>query len=277
MFKKRNYLLILTIITVTLSLVDAWKLRDLSQKNDENKLLPKKPIFRDIPMKKIVKIEKIKVSSDESTHSSEDNGVETADDENFTFEKVHSTNFDLPLKPVITLSSPDVEQEEEERVEEADEEKKVASWFSHLPNFNIFSEKVESSSQNEEETESNTLSRYFGWLIGATDDKDADGDDDGIDWFSYLKSFNFLTELLISVDDSNPNNNNKHRNKLDELINEKREPLTTEAFENLLLTIPSFIPNYSKISDIDCRRMGQIFQRQVRGQKLWALQSIVRC
>lgn len=282
MFEKRNHLLICAIIAMTLSLVDVsngWKLRELTQKNDENKVLPKKPIFRDMPMKKVVKIEAI--NNDESVNNKElDDDATTNDEDDFTFEKVHTTHFDVPIKPVITLTNPDVEQEEEERIEVSDDTEKVASWLSHLPNFHLFSETVvnESSKQDEEDNEPST---YFGWitraknkLIDISTDEDTAGAEE-IDWFSYLKSFNILTELLISDDANGDNDDSKNHKKSDELVPEKREPLTTQSFENLLLTIPSFIPNYTKISDIDCKRMGQIFQRQVRGQKLWALQSIV--
>lgn len=282
MFEKRSFLLVCVIIAVTLlSLVDGWKLRDLSQKNDENKVSPKKPFFRDMPMKKVVKVEGIKVNSGESKLSSEDDEATVSDDdEDFTFEKVHTTHFDLPLKPVVTLNNPDVEQEEEERREEAVDTEKVASWLSHLPSFHFFSDKVEDERSQQVEHES---SGYFSWFTTAISELKGDSteddskDDDGIDWFSYVKSLSFiseLTELLYSNDDSKADNVIKHRDNSDDLITEKREPLTTQSFENLLLTIPSFIPNYTKINDVDCRRMGQIFQRQVRGQKLWALQSI---
>lgn len=274
MLAKRSYLLVCVIVTVYfLSLVDGWKLRDLSQKNDENKVLPKKPIFRDMPMKKVVKIDRIKVNSDES--SEDDEATVSNDDEDFTFEKVHTTHFDSPLKPVITLNNPDVEQDEEERIEEAIDTEKVASWLSLLPSLPIFSDKTEDESAQQES------SGYFGWFTrvnnkltdNSTDDdiKDADGND----WFSYLKSLNFLTELLTSDDGSNSDNTVKHRDKSDDVVTGEREPLSTQSFENLLLSIPSFIPNYTKINDVDCRRMGQIFLRQVRGQKLWALQSII--
>ncbi|XP_037029631.1 O-acyltransferase like protein-like [Bradysia coprophila] len=270
----KSYLFVCVIITVSLSLVDGWKLRDLSQKNDENKVLPKKPIFRDIPMRKVVKIERIRVKSGES--GEDDDGVVTDDDDDgdFTFEKVHTTNFDLPSRPLVTLNNPDVEQEEEERIEEAAETEKMTSWFSHLTNLNIFSEKKEDEGTKPGDDES---SGYFGWLMGAnqesTDDDDKDSDETS--WFSYLKStLADFTDLLSSDDTSSVASDKKRRHKSEEVAPEKREPLTTQSFENLLLSIPSFIPNYTKINDVDCRRMGQIFQRQVRGQKLWALQMM---
>lgn len=50
-------------------------------------------------------------------------------------------------------------------------------------------------------------------------------------------------------------------------------PMSTDDFEEILAYIPSFVPNYTSIENIDCRRQGQIFHRQLRGQKLWAFQS----
>lgn len=275
MLVKRSLLLVCVVISVSLSLVDGWKLRDLSQKNDENKVLPKKPIFRDLPMRKVVKFDSAKVNSEESSADGDDDEVATSnDDEGFTFEKVHTTNFDLPLKPIITLNNPDVERDEEERIEEAADTEKVASWLSHLPSLNIFSEKDENETPQQVENESNG---FFGWLTGthnkSTDNSSNDDDADGVNGFAYLKSLGSLTEFFISDDGSNVVSDVKRGDKSNDAISEKREPLTFQSFENLLLSVPSFVPNYTKINDIDCKRMGQIFQRQVRGQKLWALQS----
>lgn len=50
--------------------------------------------------------------------------------------------------------------------------------------------------------------------------------------------------------------------------------VSPEDFEKLLLNLPSFVPNYTRVQNLDCRRQGQIFQRQLRGQKLWALQMM---
>ncbi|KAJ6640290.1 Nose resistant to fluoxetine protein 6, partial [Pseudolycoriella hygida] len=228
-----------------------------------------------MPMRKVVKIERVKVNSAKSTLSSEEDDKVEDDDDDFSFEKVHTTNFDLPLKPVITLNDPDVERDEEERKEEAKEAEAVASWFDHLTSFGLFDKKEEAESDQQDEQEANGL---FGWLTGSnnkaadTDENDKDGE--GKKWFSYLKSIIVSSESLVSDDDSTTKKETRRRGKSDDLIIEKREPLTAQSFEKLLLSIPSFVPNYTKIYDVDCRRMGQIFQRQVRGQKLWALQMM---
>lgn len=51
-------------------------------------------------------------------------------------------------------------------------------------------------------------------------------------------------------------------------------PLPLHEFESLLINIPSFVPNYTKISNFECRYQGQIFERQLRGHKPWTLQMI---
>lgn len=51
-------------------------------------------------------------------------------------------------------------------------------------------------------------------------------------------------------------------------------PLPHHEFENLLVNIPSFVPNYTKIQNFECRYQGQIFERQLRGHKPWTLQMI---
>lgn len=41
----------------------------------------------------------------------------------------------------------------------------------------------------------------------------------------------------------------------------------------LILQVPNFVPNYTKAEDSICQQHGKIFLRQLRGHKLWALQS----
>lgn len=54
----------------------------------------------------------------------------------------------------------------------------------------------------------------------------------------------------------------------------QRIEISPEDFESLLLRVPSFVPDYSRLKNGECRRQGQIFQRQLRGKRLWALQMI---
>lgn len=275
---------LLSLLIIGFSLVDitdAWKLRDLAHKGDENKLSSSKPQFRDIPMRKIVKI--VRVTDDESDDDGvvgtdgddddddDDNDNDSADD--FVFEKVHTTHFDLPLKPVAKLGSPDVEQDEDERQDDQENTEKVSSFFE--PVLKI---------QND----------LFGWLSTVRKAEEAKDENaaiaadevetssEPVSWLSYLNRYPFnivLDKFLADNDDYDGGKNDSDEQQQqanEEHKHSDRQPLTTENFEELLLSIPSFIPNYTNVADIDCKRMGQIFQRQVRGQKLWALQSMCK-
>lgn len=50
--------------------------------------------------------------------------------------------------------------------------------------------------------------------------------------------------------------------------------LARKEFEKLLLNLPSFVPDYSKVKNPECQKQGEVFQRQLRGQRLWALQMM---
>lgn len=256
-------------------ITDAWKLRDLTHKGDENKLSSNKPQFRDAPMRKIVRV--VRVADDES----DDDGVVGVDDDDdddddtendsaeaFVFEKVHTTHFDLPLKPVAKLSSPDVEQDEDERQDDQENTEKVSSFFE--PVFKI----------------QNDILGWFSTVRKAEEAKDENSatepevetSNEPVSWLSYLNRYPFnivLDRFLADNDDYDGGRNDSEEQQVNEDHKQTdRQPLTTENFEELLLSIPSFIPNYTNVADLDCKRMGQIFQRQVRGQKLWALQSM---
>lgn len=265
---------------------DGWKLRDLTQKGDENKLSKKTSQIRDAPMRKIVKVvrdvDNDDDDDDDNDDGDKDNDNDGADDDvdsTFVFEKVHSTHFDLPpLKPVAKLSEPDVEQEEDERLDEQESGQQVASFFD--PIMQLFN-----------------FDGMFDWLSNlrkAEEAKVADDADDAaveekpavepaVSWLSYLNRypFNLVLDYFLSGNDAYESDGQSDGggaatgDDVDAAADERheRKPLTTEHFEELLLSIPSFVPNYTNVADIDCKRMGQIFQRQVRGQKLWALQS----
>lgn len=50
--------------------------------------------------------------------------------------------------------------------------------------------------------------------------------------------------------------------------------ISPDDFDSLLRHLPSFIPDYIKVRNSECRSQGQIFKRQLRGQKIWALQMM---
>jgi len=40
-----------------------------------------------------------------------------------------------------------------------------------------------------------------------------------------------------------------------------------------ILRVPTFVPNFTNVENPECQQHGKIFLRQLRGYKLWALQS----
>ncbi|XP_058063239.1 nose resistant to fluoxetine protein 6-like [Anopheles bellator] len=54
----------------------------------------------------------------------------------------------------------------------------------------------------------------------------------------------------------------------------ERIAISPEDFQQLLLRVPSFVPDYSLVGNRECQRQGQIFERQLRGKRLWALKMI---
>lgn len=274
--------------------VDAFQLRDPTQKVDVTaaagggKSRPARTAYKDIPMRRITRVvhdidpdEQLDVdgqpidSDDESDDGSEDSGQR----ETYAFEKVHSTHFDLPPpRPVTTLSQPDIEQDAEEAQEEAESSEQVSSVVDPVWQVaELVGEWVPSTLLDNLDVSQ--------WLqmfqkTPAEEPKDSGSNEDATvedstpGFWSYLdrKPFNILLkyigqEHLLDRADGDANSAE------DASSAEQRQPLSVHHFENLLLTVPSFVPNYTNVENIECRRMGQIFQRQVRGEKLWALQS----
>lgn len=50
--------------------------------------------------------------------------------------------------------------------------------------------------------------------------------------------------------------------------------LARKEFEKLILNLPSFVPNYAKVKNPECQKQGEVFQRQLRGQRIWALEMM---
>lgn len=53
--------------------------------------------------------------------------------------------------------------------------------------------------------------------------------------------------------------------------------MSQENFETVLHTLPSFVVNPTQVDNTECRQQLQIFGRQLRGNKLWTLQSAFTC
>ncbi|XP_055637420.1 uncharacterized protein LOC129776058 [Toxorhynchites rutilus septentrionalis] len=87
---------------------------------------------------------------------------------------------------------------------------------------------------------------------------------------SLFKPEDLPVETLIETD---PKRVKKLKQTPSKVVKQRIE-ISPEDFESLLLRIPSFVPDYSRLKNGECRRQGQIFQRQLRGKRLWALQMI---
>ncbi|XP_065072840.1 uncharacterized protein LOC135697157 [Ochlerotatus camptorhynchus] len=87
---------------------------------------------------------------------------------------------------------------------------------------------------------------------------------------SLFKSDDIPSEAPIQTD---PKKIKKLQHTPSKVVKQRIE-ISPEDFESLLLRIPSFVPDYSRLKNNECRRQGQIFQRQLRGKRLWALQMI---
>lgn len=299
---KRKFSVIIFIFVgalfVYVDVANGWKLRDLTQK-DENKVTPKRQVFRDLPMGKV------DTAIDDGDADDDDDKTKVAD-ENFVFEKVHSTHFDLPPPRTDGENSP---SDDDDDVNESDEDDENESNQSENENKAKESEPIEDKesdspsilstvlkiplnifggkSDDSKTPDSEPASGFFSWFSVLRKDeksdtkKATDASDPNalstIDWFSYLdrKPFNLILKYIRTDENDSKDEDDNHKDANSKAIKE-REPIATEHFEHLLLNLPSFVPNYSKIDDVDCKRMGQIFQRQIRGQKMWALQSKIR-
>lgn len=258
----------------------------------------KSSVFRDATqtIKKTAKIVHVSSESgeyDDGVDIEDEDSSEVEDGKKFVFERVHQTHFDLPNRPVPKVTHPDVEQEEKEEIELKEEEKQIESMFS--PVLKLIEGLFESKSVTNEDGKE-VKQGLFEWLSSyrnqevkkeaakeavepAAKKNEALSEDTVVesDWKSYLnrKPFNIILNYFRTEPEEKKADDPKleDSDRDDEHIDKTRSPLTTENFEELLLKIPSFVPNYTKIDNIQCKRMGQIFLRQIRGQKLWAVQS----
>lgn len=290
-------LFMLTLLLLS-SAVDSFQLRDAKETGagaaaatvvatggaggGVGKTRPSRTLFKDLPMRKIARI--VKDVDNQASLENDNDGDSNADDDDddednedsggaspekvFVFEK----HFDLPQRPAVKLSQPDVDQVEEEAKEEAESGEQVSAVLDPVWQ----------------------LVDYFGldwlpdtsglldWLLalrnkednaaGRSDSKEdvAADDDDAPGFWQYLILLKYLgKEHLLDRADRTTSASDE-----DNASAEKPPPLSVQHFENRLLAVPSFVPNYTNVENIECKRMGQIFQRQVRGEKLWALQMM---
>ncbi|KAL6435944.1 hypothetical protein ACFW04_005652 [Cataglyphis niger] len=50
--------------------------------------------------------------------------------------------------------------------------------------------------------------------------------------------------------------------------------VTLSELNDAILRVPTFVPNFTNVENLECQQHGKIFLRQLRGYKLWALQML---
>lgn len=127
--------------------------------------------------------------------------------------------------------------------------------------------------KSKKEKDSNGIINWLkSWRSSASDD---DGDDDeapptpkGAGWLEYLNRWPFnvlvpfgkIKKIRLPKCDGAPADTGE-------------EPLSQEHFESLLHTMPGFVVNIAKVSDTECKQQLKVFHHQLRGNKLWPIQS----
>lgn len=74
-------------------------------------------------------------------------------------------------------------------------------------------------------------------------------------------------EAVVAVKEKAPEQPHKKKTK-------EEAYLAKKEFEKLILNLPSFVPNYAKVRNPECQKQGEVFQRQLRGQRIWALEMM---
>lgn len=281
---------------------DIHDLDDDSNKNNGNE---DEKLEIDVPAKKYVIPIKASLKKRIETSKSD------VDDSNFVFERVNRAKVDLPKikpKPEKKATIENLENDKNDDADEVGEDEEINTKQSkskelqenengeeslpfYQPILSLFDEAfVKKPIVNENgEIESKG---FFEWLSfyrnqethaerEADDTKPSANVEPSFGWRTFFdrKPFNNILNYFWSDEQSNElqviereddHGENDH-------IETNRSTLSSEHFERLLLNIPSFVPNYTKISNPNCKRLGEIFLRQVRGQKLWAIQSKINC
>jgi hypothetical protein len=81
-------------------------------------------------------------------------------------------------------------------------------------------------------------------------------------------------ELEVKAPEAEPQKTPTKPTAKKEKKSKEEAHLAQKEFEKLLLNLPSFVPDYSKVKNAECQKQGEVFQRQLRGQRIWALQMM---
>ncbi|XP_055681925.1 uncharacterized protein LOC129789281 isoform X2 [Lutzomyia longipalpis] len=242
----------------------------------------KNPRVRDV-LQKVHLSTKLNRDDDDDNDAREDIGNEDDNDDDekleYRFEKVHHSNVktkiqqDMPpkrMKKKVSKVESTQKDNYDDEDDEDDDKSLEAAWWNFYGVFSDKKSKFLSAMESVREAENQEI------LKEAPKSEPLNGNL----WKSYLnrKPFNLIFNFDDDNDDDDEDNKKVKKEKekqQDVKVTEKSKgPLSADDFEDLLLFLPSFVPNYTNVENIDCRRQGQIFQRQLRGQKLWAFQML---
>jgi hypothetical protein len=220
--------------------------------------------------------------------------LEEDEEESFIFKKVRKEHHVIHKRePTPSAETESVEQEEEEEEEDEEidssESKKKTSFFDALKFW-----KTESSEEQEQiadEEEASCSEKFekgfplFQWLKDYIKGQKSEEAPAPVSEPVTTSPPSFLSTVMdtVKVFQSTVSkaatvmSETATENLKFSLFDENYEPtpksvITYEEFQKLLLQLPSFVPNYTNIFNIDCKRQGQIFERQLRAHKTWTLQ-----
>lgn len=248
---------------------------------EERKKAPKNIADKKHQFHKLKKVNLADYEPDDNDEDEEnDVGGENDDDEDQDDEDNDSENDD--------------NNDEGDRSEEKSKKKKSQSIFKMILDEEEREEAVEAKRESDDDDGGFFSFSWISWpwSSGEKDEKDSngiinwlkswrsaskeDGDDDepppakseGSGWLGYLNRwpFNVLVpfgktkKIRLPKCDGAP-------------ADYGAEPLSEEHFESLLHTMPGFVVNVAKVSDPECRQQLKVFHHQLRGNKLWPIQS----
>lgn len=284
------FLLAICLVALTLpDLSEEFGLFGGGDKNDveDRKKAPKSVSDKKFKFHKLKKVDLADYEADDNNDDDDDEGPVKDDDEDDDNDDENNSENDEddnedddddngseegPKKKSRSIFKMILDEEEREEAEEAkrDSDDDSDGFFSFSWIWGSEEKKTK------KEKDSNGIINWLrSWRKSSKEDSD---DDDGEDddsppkesksWLSYLNRwpFNVLVPFGKSKKIRLP--------KCDDTSGDSgTEPLSQEHFESLLHTMPGFVVNVQKVSDPECRQQLKVFHHQLRGNKLWPIQS----
>lgn len=178
----------------------------------------------------------------------------------------------------------------------AESQEKTGSWFSSLFDKSKPAETTSSKQEDSAEDATSKSNSIIDWILwlgertgrlrpdSAEDTSAPEPESSGENWMDYLNRWPFNSLFPIGKPPKPikmPKVAKKPSKDISKVDEGSEEPMSQESFDNLLHNLPNFIVKPHEVQDPECREQLQIFQRQLRGHKLWTLQSkfklILKC